>query len=105
MQSLTLTAFVCDLHALNAEQRRRYPEVREQLQWCVQEVEELPDGYAFRYPGNTGTLSLIGEFIALERLCCPFLDFALVMEHEGGPVWLRLTGPEGVKQFLRAEME
>jgi hypothetical protein len=105
MQNLIQTVFVCDINALNAEQKRRYPEVLEQLQMSVQEVKELPDGYAYRHVTNAETLLLIGEFIALERLCCPFLDFTLVAEHECLPMWLKLTGPEGVKQFLRAEME
>jgi hypothetical protein len=44
------------------------------------------------------------EFISLERLCCPFLGFALEVEPESGPVWLRLTGREGVKAFVREEV-
>jgi hypothetical protein len=103
-QNFSQTAFVCDLNALNEEQRRRHQEVLAQLQMTVEEVQELPDGFAYRHAANNETLLLIGEFIALESLCCPFLDFTLVAEHECGPVWLRLTGPDGVKQFLRAEM-
>lgn len=105
MGNLSQTAFLCDLNALDAEQKRRYPEVLEQLQTSVQEVQELADGYAYQLVANVDTLSLIEEFIALERLCCPFLEFTLVSEYECGPVWLKLTGPEGVKELLRAEME
>src|SRR5215471_8461622 len=45
------------------------------------------------------------EFITLERLCCPFYDFALESEREGGPVWLTLTGREGVKEFAKIEFD
>ncbi|MGI9167336.1 MAG: hypothetical protein ACR2G5_13325 [Pyrinomonadaceae bacterium] len=44
------------------------------------------------------------EFIALERLCCPFFGFAVEVEREGGAVWLILTGREGVKPFIIAEI-
>ena len=47
---------------------------------------------------------MAAEFIALERLCCPFLNFGLEIKAEGGPVWLRLSGREGVKAFIREEI-
>ena len=39
-----------------------------------------------------------------ERLCCPFLTFTLEVSPERGPLLLRLTGAEGVKDFIRAEL-
>jgi len=45
------------------------------------------------------------EFISLEKLCCPFLAFRLDIDAEGGPVKLRLTGREGVKAFIREEID
>jgi hypothetical protein len=98
------TAFFCDLTALNAEQRERYQEVRAQLQKTVQEIREVANGYAFRHPAEISVLLLLAEFIDLESRCCPFLDFRLEVKTERGPAWLVLTGPEGVKEFLRAEL-
>ena len=100
----TESQLVCDLTAMNTEQRKRYQAVLEHLHKTVQGVEEIENGYAFQHDTDASTLLLLAEFISLERLCCPFLDFALVVERERGPVRLRLTGPEGVKQFLRAEL-
>ncbi len=71
---------------------------------AVTEISELPDGYAFRLPGEEDLIAKTAEFISLERLCCPFLGFVLEVEPEGGPVWLRLTGREGVKAFVREEV-
>lgn len=96
--------FACDLTALNAEQRIRYAQIREQLHESVQEVRELTNGYSFRYPADDPMIPLLAEFISLERRCCPFLDFTMNIERKPGPVWLALTGPSGVKEFLRAEM-
>ena len=65
------------------------------------EREELADGYAFRLPPSW--LERAARWIAYERKCCPF--FAFQMEVAGdGDVWLRLTGPEGVKPFIVAEL-
>jgi hypothetical protein len=38
-----------------------------------QETRWLPEGVALRYTSEPGTLALLGEFIQLERQCCPFL--------------------------------
>lgn len=57
-----------------------------------------------RLPQDSDVLLKLAEFIADERLCRPFLSFDLRVEAEGGPVWLRLIGPEGVKEFLRMEL-
>jgi hypothetical protein len=38
-----------------------------------------------------------------ERLCCPFFEISLRFERDGGPLWLRLTGREGIKDFIKAE--
>ena len=95
---------VCDLTAMDAEQRERHRVVAQHLHGAVQEVRELSDGYAFRLPVEPSTVLLAAEFITLERLCCPFLTLVLEMEGERGPLWLKLTGREGVKPFLRAEL-
>ena len=43
------------------------------------------------------------EWVELERQCCPFFGFEVRWEGKNGPVWLRLTGPEGVKEFILNE--
>ena len=65
-----------------------------------QEVRELADGYALRFPGEDVWASRLLEFIAGERACCPFFTFELVFEPSRGPIWLRLRGPEGTKAVV-----
>lgn len=65
-----------------------------------QEARWLPEGITLRYSSEHGTLALLGEFIQLERQCCPFLRFQLTVEPGGGPIWLELTGPPGTRDFL-----
>jgi hypothetical protein len=95
----------CNPHAVPAEQRERWMIVGTQLYAAVQEVQELPDGYAFRLPTDPEMLLLVAEDLNRERLCCPFLRFTLEIEPNGGPFWLRFTGGEGVKEFLRMSFE
>jgi hypothetical protein len=95
----------CDPHAVPAEQRERWMAIGTQLYAAVQEVQELPAGYAFRLLASSEMLLLVAEDLAMERRCCPFLRFTLDMEPNGGPFWLRFTGGAGVKQFLRLSFE
>ena len=69
----------------------------------VQQVDELTDGYALRFPGSDTWANTLLQFIAFERACCPFFTFALVFEPQQGPIWLHLRGAEGVKAII-AEM-
>ena len=94
----------CDMSAIEPGLRAQHVATGKQVLGAVSEIRELPDGYAFRLPADSETLLKAAEFISLERLCCPFLGFALVAEPEGGPAWLRLTGREGVKAFIREEV-
>jgi hypothetical protein len=72
---------------------------------AVEEVQELPDGYAFRLPAHGEVLMLAAEEINFERLCCPFLRFELEVEPNGGPFWMRFTGGDGATEFLRMGLE
>ena len=90
----------CDVAGLDAEQRSRRRELFATVRSLFEEVREMPEGYEFRLPASASHILTVAEFISLERVCCPFLDFTLEVEREGGPLWLRLTGREGVKEFL-----
>lgn len=94
----------CDMSAIEPARREQHIVTGREVFGTVTEILELPDGYAFRLPGETHTLLKVAEFISLEKLCCPFLGFVIEVEAEGGPVWLRLTGHEGVKSFIREEV-
>ena len=96
--------FACNMLALDAEGRKCHKVVSERMRAAVKEVQDLPDGYAFRFPAEESIILLVSEFIARERLCCPFFRFELVAEQEDGPLWLRLRGREGVKEFIKAEL-
>ena len=92
----------CDMTAIPAEQRPLHLAKSRELFSQIQETRELADGYEFRFADDV--LTRLADFISLEKLCCPFLRFEIEVEAEYGPVWLRLTGREGVKEFIREEI-
>jgi hypothetical protein len=94
----------CNWAALTAEQRERQRSLYRRLREDVREVRELDDGYAFRHSPDRVMLLTVAEFVAYERLCCPFFEFRVSVEPDGGPVWLRITGEGKAKQVLEAEM-
>jgi hypothetical protein len=96
------TPFACDRNALTAEARKRhFDELGPKLRAIHQTIRELPDGYDFQFPVDAAPV--VWEWAAGERLCCPFFDVGVRFEREGGGLWLRLTGREGVKAFIRAD--
>src|SRR4051812_32309267 len=99
MQSTASIA--CNLTAMTPSQRQRHEEILTYLRGAVKEVEELLDGYAFRYEPNPDLVMVAAEFITLESQCCPFFSFALGVGSGNGPVWLRVTGPEEAKSFIQ----
>jgi hypothetical protein len=93
---------VCDLNALTPEEHDRRQIV---LGVIARTIIGRSDANGFELSFDAARLDLaaLGEWIALERRCCPFLHFRLDIE-PAGKTALALTGGPGVKEFLRAEM-
>jgi len=94
----------CNLAALTAEQQERQRALLGRLRADVKETRELEDGYAFGHSPDGAVLLAMAEFVANERLCCPFFEFGITVKRDGGPVWLRITGEGEAKRVLEAEM-
>jgi hypothetical protein len=104
VSSFAESPFACDRAALTPQARKRhFDELGPALKARNKSVRELRDGFEFEFPSDTATFQLVSEWVAGERLCCPFFDIDLRSEREGGALWLRLTGREGVKQFIQAD--
>lgn len=94
----------CDLSALTNAQRARHLEVSQQVLSAKQSVTELPDGYRLHYPDDPATYILLAEFMSMEHRCCPFFRLALEVEPGQHTITLHISGAEGVKAFIQAEM-
>ena len=103
-QAEHVSAFACNAFALSPEvQKRHFEEVGPALLKLKKSMRELPVGYELEFPTDNKTYQLLTEWAFQERLCCPFFDVALRFDRENGPLWLRLTGRPGTKEFIKEE--
>jgi hypothetical protein len=66
------------------------------------EHTEIPDGFRLRFSADAQILAEIARTIEAERQCCRFLSFTIIVNPDGGPITLDLTGPAGTREFLAA---
>jgi L-amino acid N-acyltransferase YncA len=99
----TSTPIACNLAAIPDSDRGRYFSLRSQVLTAALGVVEIAHGFALLVDAARVPLSALGEWIGFERLCCPFLAFRVSVDGDG-PIRLELSGGEGVKDFLRAEL-
>jgi hypothetical protein len=101
-----VSPFACNALALSPEVRKRhFEELGSALLKLKKSTRELTGGYEFEFPADNRTYQLLTEWAFQERLCCPFFDIDLRFDREGGPLWLRLTGRPGTKEFIKVEWE
>jgi hypothetical protein len=94
----------CDLNALTPAERERRRTLVGALAQAIVDRAELDHGFELRVDAAELDLPALAEWIALERRCCPFLNFTIELAAGDGPVTVALSGADGVKDFLRAEM-
>jgi hypothetical protein len=93
----------CNINGIPPHERARYGHLVEALRHAIQERRELPDGYAFQMDTKQIGTCQLAEWIELERKCCPFFGFEIRWTQKKEAVWLNLSGPEGVKDFILDE--
>ena len=94
-------SFCCNMDAMSPKKREQYKVLRAKLEASVDAVYELPDGYVLRVGAGSFVVAELAAFVVLETRCCPFLT--LMMDRQGESLALRITGRDGVKEFIRAE--
>jgi len=83
------------------EQAQRAEEAHRELFPGMLAIEELPDGYGYKFPADEERTAKVMAVVAAERQCCPFFTFEVVFEpHERG-LWLRFRGSQAIKAFVR----
>jgi hypothetical protein len=69
------------------------------------EHQETPEGHRLRFAANEDMLETIARVVDAERQCCRFLRFRIIVEPDGGPIVLELTGPLGTREFISALLD
>ncbi len=95
-------ALSCKLTSPELQQRKKT--VLAELRKQVLAKKELPDGFAYKFPGTDEMIDSLASFIKTERQCCDFFDFKLSVNNDDS-IWLELSGPEGAKEFIEAELK
>ena len=99
----TQSKFYCSIKALTPEERAHHKQLGDKLMAARKEIVEMEKGYEFQFSPKDVTLAELADWVVNESKCCPFFDFHIDLENEGKLLCLRLTGEEGIKQFIRAE--
>ena len=69
------------------------------------EIKELPNGFASKFEYSNDMMQMLEEFVRTEKECCGFFEFTVQTDEDKRFVWLEVKGPQGVKEFIKAELE
>ena len=95
--------FACDMAAMSPEQRAEHHAItRRLISELAAPVTTTADAISLTVPHRA--YEDVARFIALERLCCPFLHFSLEIPPSEAAITLTLSGPTGAAEFIRAEL-
>lgn len=96
-------SLVCVPDAIPAEQRgAHFALVRELFGRLAVEQRDLPDGFAITFAPNV--YDELVRFVRYERACCPAIRFEIDVGANAADIELRLRGPAGAREFLKAEL-
>jgi hypothetical protein len=82
-----------------AELRERRRTILESMREVTIHTEPIPDGYSYRFNPTSEVLGLLSNLVDLERQCCSFLTFKIVVEPQQ-PIRLEVTGPPEAKAMV-----
>jgi hypothetical protein len=99
----TQNKFYCNIKTLTPEERAHHKQLGDKLTAARKAVVETEKGFEFQFGPQDVTIAELADWVVAESKCCPFFDFHIDLENQGKLICLRLTGEEGIKQFMRAE--
>ena len=89
--------FVCTL--TEDQLRERRTTIFAAIRQSAVTVDTLPDGYAYTFKTDSDTLRRLAELVDLERQCCRFLAFKIVVQPER-ELRLEITGPPEARSVI-----
>jgi len=90
---------ICTLTEVELKERRRV--VLDSVKQAVLSVVELPGGYAYTFESTSDVLSQLTGLVDLERQCCKFLTFNIVVGPDDAPIRLEVTGTANAKWVIQ----
>lgn len=87
------------------ELRERRQTVLESIRRAAVGITSLPDGYSYSFEVSSEVITQLSCLVDLERQCCPFLTFRIIVECAGQPVRLEIAGPPEQNHSSRTSSE
>jgi hypothetical protein len=84
----------------DAEMRERRKTLLNAFRGAVLGTTSVPLGYAYRFEPTSEVLVQLTTLIDLERQCCRFLTFKIIVEPGNQPISLEITGPPEAKPLI-----
>jgi hypothetical protein len=97
--------FYCNIKALTPGERVEHQRLTDKLIAARKKIVETDKGYEFQFSPSDVSLENLADWVAAEGKCCRFFDFHIDLEAAGTLLCLRLTGEDGIKEFIRAEFQ
>ncbi len=91
------TPIACTLS--EAELRERESTILHSIRQSVLEVIRTADGYEYRFKPTSEILISVTQLVDLERQCCAFLTFRIVVEPQR-PIRLEIAGPPEARAII-----
>jgi hypothetical protein len=88
----------CTLTEAELEQRREA--IMDAFRRMQATITELPEGYVFICAATSKALMQVTQLVDMERQCCPFLTFNIVVDAATAPIRLEVTGPKDAKAVI-----
>ena len=96
-------ALACEPNAIpSAERSAHFERLARLFSELVLERRLFAAGYEYRF--DRAVFETVTDFVKNESRCCPFLTFTIELAGSASSFWLRITGPEGTRDFLDAEL-
>jgi hypothetical protein len=89
---------VCSLTEAELRERRR--NLLDSIRETAIDITSVLDGYSYRFTLTSEILAKIFTLIDLERQCCQFLNFKIVVEAGSKWIGLEITGPPESKSII-----
>ena len=82
----------------------RHSELSRALIAAVTSRDPIAKGYRLAVSAEKMPFLEVAEWISLEGVCCPFLDFRLECLRDRDTIRLEISGPEGAREILDVEL-
>src|SRR6185436_3159398 len=89
---------VCTLTESELQERRQT--ILSAARNAVLETTSIANGYTYEFALSPQILEQLARLVELERQCCRFLDFQIIVEAAAERVRLEVTGPPAAKALI-----